>query len=309
MRFTKRVVSILCILSLVMGVLGAWVGGRTVEVKAEENFPATITVAGWSDDSYDKANDYAQVKVSTGSAISIDIGGSSFWSNGYVLAEPADGYELKSASIFPNGEIIDITDRLSTLSAFQNSFGETSYLPDVVVSNLESHSEDADSIKGVVIDRAFYTEISYYAGRAPMFLEFANTEDEAETYTFTVYFQYDNFQSNTNIAVGDTIDIIDFWKNHEPAHFQDFNHDLMDDGINTFTIDDYEIWIDASSDEMERLEGYDCAYFAKMGGDFTVSLTNKINGLSYELFVYAGYGEAPFRVADIDVGDLEIIPF
>ncbi|MBO4782957.1 MAG: hypothetical protein J5522_11215, partial [Lachnospiraceae bacterium] len=97
----KKVTSIICVLCLIVGMLTGIEFAPSVEVAAQEELneiPGKITVIDFSSlTEFPGSGNYAEVKVASGSAISLSAGGNTKWTYGLIAIEPDDGWTFTGA--------------------------------------------------------------------------------------------------------------------------------------------------------------------------------------------------------------------
>lgn len=284
--FMKRFTSILCALCLIVGVLSGVALAPAEEAKATQepaDYPGTVTAIHFSDSEFTDYSSLAEIKTSTGSAIS--IGGKSKWTHGIFIIEPATGWELKEIEF--NG--VESPTSLQQIIADVTEVAGESYIPTKVKNLFDSYASVASSTN------AFYINSSLYCNNPgkPLYVTFCQTEDEDVERCINITLNSDTFDADFEQNVGATFNVFDLWTSKgvtlPTAGYTKTDYSIAVGGINSPDI----ILEKQYQDENSTNYG---SFKSSRNGSNSVTLTNKKTGLQHKAYISLDHTSLPLSM-------------
>lgn len=296
----KKVTSIICVLCLIVGMLTGIEFAPSVEAAAQEELneiPGKITVIDFSSlTEFPGSGNYAEVKVASGSAISLSAGGNTKWTYGLIAIEPDDGWTFTGAKYKKDetDTVLEVKKLSDVIKSINDDSGDN--VPKKINTLFEGFSEDELQNKAIYIDRATYTNIVW---GDDIVLSYEKGE---ETGTVQLHLNKDFRSYFLEVNVGET--------------FNFFNLDVVKENVlengkyksSDFRIEHYGINSTPASAleplfESDNSENYG-EFEVKQTGKNEIHLVNKLNGIQHEFSIdMLIAGEMPLVMTDFNLDE------
>ena len=282
----KRFTSILCALCLIVGVLSGVALAPAEEAKATQepaDYPGTVTAIHFSDSKFTDYSSLAEIKTSTGSAIS--VGGKSKWTHGIFIIEPATGWKLKGIEFNEEETPASLQEIITVIT---EDAGEDN-IPSKVKTLFDSYTSVASSTKAFYINSTLYNN---NPGR-PLYVTFCQTEDEDDEECIDITLNPDTFDADFEQNVGSTFNVFDLWASKgitlPAAGYTKTDYSIAVGGINSPDI------ILEKQYQNENSTNYG-SFKSSRNGRNSVTLTNKKTGLQHKAYISLDYSSLPLSM-------------
>lgn len=288
----KRFTSIIAAFCLIIGTITGFRTEPVIKAAANEpEQPGKVTVVDFADYQFPEYETLAEVKVASGSAITF-AGGRSQWNFGAFIIEPNPGWTLVSAEC--DSEQLTVEKLNEVISKIGSNMGNADKIPEIVKNKFGEYDTVASTTDAIYVGRDLYANKMRYRR---IFFNFADERGNESQVTIQINSDYSVIDEE--VTVGTVFNVFEF-------------DDVKDTALNGYDKKDYTIRyspqgstrMDAVSAEYENENSVNYGEFkAEKSGVYEIALSNKKNGLDYNVVVdFLAAGNSPLKKDDFIIG-------